>query len=162
MTEDNEYSFEFNGSTATYHYSGTGEKDMTTIMGEFKFKCVITPIDSIKIDRLYRELIGNVNPHLASENAKNMAFALSQLKHRVVESPDFFKNKELNGGHLDPTVLVDIVNASIEAEAEFIKNQKEKLKELQSRLSGAVRGGTLKKEDEFEDPIDPEEIDIDE
>lgn len=154
--------FNFNGSFATFDYAGTGNKTKTHYMGTFKVKCLLSPLDKIKIDRTYRELVGSTNPHMASKTATDYIFALSQLKYRVIESPDFFKNKEFDGGHLDGNVLAEIINLCIDAEAEYEEMQNEKVEMLNNRLAESVKKGKLVKKEEFEDPIDSDEVEIEE
>jgi hypothetical protein len=158
--------FRFNGSIAEFDFQGIGEKSNTSFMGTFKVKCVISPIDYLKADRLYRELIGPVNPHLASKDAQNYAFALSQLKFRMIESPDFFKNKEIDGGHLDQNILIDLINLAVDAEHEFKKIQNENVKKLQDMLANRIKNKEIVKEEESEEPIEEDkeipEIDLEE
>ena len=149
--------FRFEGSKAFFDFSSVGDRTNTTYMGEFCVKCVLSPIDSLKADRLYRELIGSINPHLASQDAKNFAFALSQLKQRVLESPDFFKNREIDGGHLDSNVLIGIVNQAIEAEEEYKNLQDEKTKKIQEMLAKRIRNKDIEPEPDSEEAITDEE-----
>ena len=146
--------FRFEGSKAFFDYSGVGERTNDTLMGSFCVKCILTPVDHLKADRLYRELIGSVNPHLASQEAKNYAFALSQLKYRVLEMPDFFKNKELDGGHLDSNVLIDLINLAIESEEEYKKHQDEKVEKMQEMLANRIKKKVIVQEEEADDPIE--------
>ena len=132
--------FRLEGSKAYFDYHGVGKKTNETYMGEFCVKCIMSPLDHIKADRLYRELIGSVNPHLASKESQNYAFALSQLKYRIIgEMPEFFKNKELNGGHLDSHVLIEIVNMAIDAEEFYQEEQERKIKEMQDMLASRIK-----------------------
>lgn len=160
--------FRFEGSVAEFDFQGLGEKSNNSFLGTFKVKCVISPMDHLKADRLYRELIGAINPHLASKDAQNYAFALSQLKIRVIESPDFFKNKELDGSHLDSNVLIDLINKAIDAEEAFQEESNNRLKKMQELLANRIKKGQIKKEEEIEkepgtelDDEDLPEIDLD-
>lgn len=158
--------FRFNGSLAEFDFHGIGEESNTTYMGTFSVKCIISPIDHLKADRLYRELIGSTNPHLASKKAQNYAFALSQLKYRIAEAPDFFKNKEIDGGHLDSNILIELINLCVDAEEEFKTHQDDKVKSLQDMLASRIKNKQIVKEEEAEDPIEESEevpeIDLDE
>lgn len=151
------------GSKAYFDYSGVGAKTNETYMGYFCVKCILSPLDYLKADRLYRELIGSVNPHLASKEAQNYAFALSQLKFRVIDDiPEFFKNRELNGGHLDSNVLIEIVNLAIEAEEAFQEQQQKKISEMQEMLASRIKNKEIVREEdnikEINDEDDMEEI----
>ena len=140
--------FRFEGSVANYDYQGVGSQSNTTYMGQFRFKCILSPLDQIKADRLYRELIGSINPHLASKETTNYAFALSQLKVRLVSFPDFFKNDELDGSHLDSNILIELVNVAIDAQEEYKKDLDARLQEMQDILSKRIKNKTIEKEEE--------------
>lgn len=157
--------FRFDGSVASFDYKGVGDNSNTTYMGVFKVKTIISPMDFLKSDRLYRELLGKINPHMASQQAQNYAFALSQLSVRIIEAPDFYKNKELDGSHLDSNVLIDIINKAVDAEAEYKTYTVNKLKEMQDMLAKRIKSKEIKKEDEIETEPGTEdipEIDLDE
>lgn len=149
--------YRFEGSKAFFDYQNIGDRTNTTFLGEFCVKCIMSPLDHLKADRLYRELIGPVNPHLASKEAKNYAFALSQLKQRVLEAPDFFKNSEMDGGHLDSNVLIDIINEAIEAEEAYQDQQDEKTKKIQELLAKRIKNNEIEPEPESEEAITDEE-----
>lgn len=155
--------YRFEGSHASFDVNEIGSRSKNTYMGTFKVKCILSPLDLVKIDRTYREMIGDINPHLASQNVENVVFALSQLKYRVVEFPDFWKNVEINGGHVDENVLIEIINLAIGAEDEYIKKEDQRIKELQERLTRSIKNKEIQKEPEMEEikdeyvEIDPEE-----
>lgn len=142
--------FRFEGSVAEFDYQGVGDNSNQTYMGSFKAKCVVTPMDHIKADRLYRELIGSVNPHLASKETQNFAFALSQLKVRLISMPDFFKNRELDGSHLDSNILIDIVNKTIDAQEEYKDELDERLQNMQKMLAKRIKSKEIDKEEDIE------------
>jgi len=159
--------FRFEGSKAFFDFSDVGARTNTTYMGEFFVKCVMSPLDRLDAARLYRELIGSINPHLASQDAKNYAFALSQLKQRALQSPDFYKNREIDGGHLDSNILIGIINMAIEAEEEYKKLQDEKTKNLQEMMAKRIKNKDIEPEPDAEEAIedndeDVTEIDLDE
>ena len=148
--------FRFEGSKAYFDFSGIGEKSNITFMGEFCVKTILSPIDHLKSDQLYRELIGPINPHLASQESKNFAFALSQLKQRILEAPDFFKNKEIDGGHLDANILIEIINLSIDAETAFSDLQNKKVAEMQDLLAKRIRSKAIAPDDQSDEGLNPE------
>lgn len=153
--------FRFEGSKVYFDYAGVGEKNNETLMGEFCVKCTLSPIDHINADRLYRELIGSTNPHLAEQSAKNYAFALSQLQYRLLKSAPFFKNADgIDGGHLPSNILIDIINLAIEAEEEYGKQQDKKVEEMQKMLADRIKNKQIKPEEEAEDPIEADEEEI--
>jgi len=157
--------FRFDGSVAEFDYHGVGDKTNSTYMDTFRVKTIISPMDLIKADRLYRELIGSVNPHMASSDTQNFAFALSQLKIRLLDPiPEFFKNKELDGSHLDANVLIDIINLAIDAEEAYQKQAQDRLKAMQDMLAKRIKNNEIEKEEEIdiEPGTDIPEIDLEE
>lgn len=155
--------YRFEGSIASFDINEIGNRSKNTFMGTFKVKCVISPLDMVKIDRLYRELIGTVNPHMASQSIENIAFALSQMKYRAVEIPDFWKNNEIDGGHVDENVLIEVINLAIGAEDEYMKKEDERIKQVQERLTRAIRNKDIEKEPEVENVDEEyEEVDVEE
>jgi hypothetical protein len=114
-------------------------------------------LEIIKTDRIYRDLIGSINPIMASEETKSLAFSISQLSSRIIESPDFFKNvnnPELIGGHLPSQVLIEVLNLAIDAESGFRRLQEEKMNKIQAKLTKSFKAGKIGKkqtEEETED-----------
>lgn len=158
------------GSEASFEVAETDQLTRTTYMGSFRVKCFLSPLEKIKADRIYRELIGAVNPVMASGDAKNMAFAISQLTVRVIEGPDFFKNQknpDLPGGHLPDDILISILDKAIDAETEFREQQRKAYEETQKRMTKKFKEQRIKKrvEEEEEVPKKPgeeEEINVEE
>jgi uncharacterized coiled-coil protein SlyX len=157
---------EITDSLAKFTVNTIGDSTKETYMGTFKVKCLLTPVDHISSDRLYRELLGN-NPILASEKAQNLAFALSQLKFRVVEYPPFWTDPEspnLPGGHIvDQNVIVEVLNQAIDAEDKYLEKNNERLKEMQDRIAKAMKSKAIEKEPENpEEQEEDLEIDLEE
>jgi hypothetical protein len=158
------------GSVASFEVAETDQLTYTTFIGAFRVKCFLNPLETIKADRIFRELIGSVNPVMASGAAKNMAFAISQLAVRVIEAPDFFKNQfnpDLPGGHLPEEVLIHILDKAIDAETKFRDQQKKKYEDTQKRMTKKFKDQRIKKrvEEEEEIPKQPgeeETIDVEE
>lgn len=146
--------FVFDGSLASFGYSNISSVG-ESYMGNFKVKTMLSPMDFIKADRLYRELIGSTTPHLATETTKSYCFALSQLKVRIVESPDFFKNQELDGSNLPGDVLIEILNKAIEAEAKYKKDVENRMRQMQENLTKKIKNKEIQLKDE-DDSIDLE------
>lgn len=146
------------GSEAEFTVSVVGKQSGETFQGTFKVKCFLTPLDVIKADRLYRELLGNITPHLATTEAQNMCFALSQLKYRVVKSPSGWKNEEIDGGHLDMNIVIDVLNNAIKAQEMYQSKSKERLKKLQKQLTKDIKDEKIKPEEELETIDNGEEM----
>ncbi len=139
----------FDGSFATFEFSHKDDLSYETYIGVFRTKCFLTPIDIIKADKTYRELIGEISPLLASNSAQTMAFCISQLSARVTEAPDFFRIRSgLPGGHLPEGVLTAILEKCIEAEELYRKQQRDKFNEIQKKLQVKFEEGKIKKNEE--------------
>ena len=91
---------------------------------------------------------------MASQEAKNYAFALSQLKQRVLESAPFFKHAELDGGHLDDNILIELINIAIEAQEEYQKNQDQKIKDIQKMLTERIKNNEIEREEAPDEAIE--------
>lgn len=99
-----------------------------TYMGTFKFKCYLLPSETVAAGRERRELLGE-NAILASEKERFYAFALPQLKYRVVSAPPFWNETPGSyGGDIpDENVMGIILDAALDAERKF-KHDLEKRK----------------------------------
>jgi hypothetical protein len=137
----------FEDSTASFSIQEIGQSDFVTYIGSFKVKCVLSPIEHIKIDRLYRELLGMYSS-MATEHARNLSFALAQLKYRIIQAPPFWKDDEIDGGKVDGNIILKILDQSIECEQKFKDRQKEKLKSMQTKLTEAIKTDQIKYEQE--------------
>ena len=134
------------GSLAEFNISTIGKKTNESFSGDFTVKCFMSPLDLIKSDKLYRELLGEISPHLASSETQNLCFALSQLKYRVVKSPAGWKNTEIDGGHLDSNVVIEVLNKAVQGQEKFQKRAKERLESLQTKLTAEIKEGKIKEE----------------
>lgn len=148
------------GTTATFDIAVQDTLTMETYMGNFKVKCFLSPLEVIRADRIYRELIGAINSSMAGDIAQNYAFAISQLSVRIVNCPDFFKNPnapDLLGSHMPETVLITVLNSSIDAETTFRAEKKKAFENTQKRLLSKYKQNKIKKQASEED--EPEETD---
>jgi hypothetical protein len=124
-----------------------------TYIGEFRVKLILSPLETIAIDRDYRELIGAVNPFMANSEANNLAFALSQLKHRVISSPSFWKGESYDGGHLPKKVLYSILDMSLEVQDKFKKQREDEMEAIRQKLTEQVKKGQIRKKAENEEEL---------
>lgn len=134
-------------STGIFTISELDEETNETYIGEFKVKLVLSPLDILSIDRDYRELVGTTNPFLATNDATNIAFALSQLKYRITSAPYFWEAKITNyrAGHVPKKILYSVLDKTLELHDMFKKNRKEELDKMQSRLVEQITRGEIKK-----------------
>lgn len=109
-----------------------------TYLGLFRFKTFLTPAQVIDADRDFRELMGP-NLQYAATNAENIAYALAQLKHRVIESPPFWRDgsSRFPGSSVKDLECLELVlEAAIACELkyrkEIAKKHEESLKKLQA------------------------------
>jgi hypothetical protein len=110
------------GSTATWTMSNVQGLIGGTYNGTFKLRCFLSPTEELGASRLYRELLG---PHasLSSEDESYLAYALTQLKYRVISAPPFWYTPqqagEMPGSIPDKNVLLLVLDASARAAAAF-------------------------------------------
>jgi hypothetical protein len=146
------------GNIATWELKMEGDIQ-GTYTGIFKFKCFLTPTQQLTAGREYRELLGS-NPTLATEHESLLAYALSQLKQRVIQSPPFW-NSSLNtsafaGDVPDENVISAILDAAIGAELKYKKQLKAKrLQAIDKAKKAAER--MLKKQEQEDNEGESEE-----
>lgn len=117
---------------AWFDISLLGSKTKQSYIGTFKVHCLMSPMAYIKADKLYRQLLGE-NSLFASEKARNLAFAYSQLQQRIVEAPPFWVNRELGGSHImDDNIILEVLNQAILAEEKFLEQKNEEIEPLKS------------------------------
>jgi len=133
------------GSLADFSVNLIGAATKESFIGTFTVKCVLNPIEEIKANKLYRELLGETNPHLANEDIHNLALALSQLKFRVVKSPAGWKHSEIDGGHLDANIVLHVFNMALEARILFHKEAGKRVEGLKKKLEEQFNNGELTK-----------------
>jgi hypothetical protein len=112
--------------------------------GTFVFRCFLTPTQKLAAGRDFRELIGPNNIQ-ASDHEDNLAFTLSQLKHRVLTAPPFWSSSVgMNGLHgdiPDEKVLDVILEAALASEfkhSAILQEKREKELERAKKLTEAV------------------------
>jgi hypothetical protein len=98
-------------------------------IGTFKFRCYLTPTQRIAANREYREMLGS-NPTLIPEHEDGLAYALTQLKYRVISYPPFWEgeDKPILGDIADYNIISLVLNASVAAELKYLKQLGEKKK----------------------------------
>lgn len=116
--------------------------DGESYMGLFTCKGTLSSLDAIKADRKYRELMGE-NLKYATEHASQLAFCLAQLQYRLIESPDWWSNEEIGGGHLDKDIVFEVFNASVEAEMSYRDKRKEQADSYKKKLETGLRSGEI-------------------
>lgn len=148
--------------TASFFVNIETNSDKRSLGGLVKVKCILSPLEYINSDALYRELLGKINPQLASEYVNQLAYAISQLKYRVIQAPEwFYSDNSLirEGSHLDDNVLFYLLDKSVEAEQKFREGIEEKYNKAREDVRKSVDEGEIKKkeekaEEEMEDDLD--------
>jgi hypothetical protein len=138
-----------NGSQATYVMPLTQGEVLGSYSGTFVFSCYLTPIQQLEAGREYRSLLGSHGP-MSSETEANIAFALSQLKYRVISAPPFWNSTKQGSGYAgdipDLNILALILEKAIMAENLFKESIQ---KERDALLERTILAGeaALKKEE---------------
>lgn len=91
-----------------------------TYHGTFKFRCYLTPVQQLNAGRDARAALGE-NSILADQHETFLAFALSQLKQRVISAPPFWygDDSKVPGDIPDEDILTKILDAAINAEVKY-------------------------------------------
>lgn len=100
-----------------------------TYIGTFVFRCFLTPLQRVAAGREQRELLGKYGEN-APELESFLAFALTQLKHRIVEAPPFWSKSLTEDGYEgnlpDENVISTVLDAAVEAELQYKEHLKTK------------------------------------
>jgi len=145
------------GTTASWHLQEEGEVS-GTFSGNFRFKCFLTPTERIAANREMRALLGE-HPMLTPEHESFLAYALTQLKYRIIKAPPFWNSADSGwaGDIPDINVITKVLNAAIDVEVKY----KEEL--LKRKVDGIERAKksveAMMKRGEEDDEIQEEEAD---
>lgn len=123
-----------------FHIKTTSEGE--TYMGTFTCKGSLSALDSIKVDKKYRELMGD-NLKQASEHVAQLAFMLSHLNFRLLEFPDWWKDDEMNGGHLSDDLVAEVFNYAVEAEIQYREKRKEQTDSYKKQIEQGLKNGDI-------------------
>jgi len=134
-----------NNTIAKFKFESIGEMTAQSYFGMFKTKCVLSIAEEIEADRLYREHLGD-NLLYASQKAKELAFAISQLSVRVVEAPYFWTDLKNGENCLDKNIVFDLFTKSLEAQDKFLDSKREEFKQKQDRLTKLLKDGEITEE----------------
>lgn len=141
------------GNTATWDCRLDGDIN-GTYMGQFRFKCFLSPTQKLAASREYRQLLGE-NPTLALKHEDNLAFALSQLKYRVISAPPFWSSTASLGGYSgdipDENVIDAVLDAAIDAELKYMTQLKKKKTEAIEKAKKAAERMLAQRDDEAEE-----------
>ncbi len=112
-----------------------------TYTGSFTFRCYLTPLQSLQAGREFRELLGGL-ANQASDVESKLAFSLTQLSHRIIESPPFWTSTKQDGGIAgnlgDLNIISMVLDAAFRAETLFQERiQKERENLLNKTIQAA-------------------------
>jgi hypothetical protein len=138
------HSFTFNeDGTVTFRISEIGDRSRTTWSGIFRVKGGLSPFDELLAGKDMRSLLG-IEAATATDHEINLAFALSNLKYRIIDAPDFWiaKSREGYGGaDLDNNIIMLVlemaINAEVETRKRLRKEARQRLDELEKALDKA-------------------------
>lgn len=137
---------DFHEGTAIFYVDMESGSDKTTYKGAFKAKCILSPLEYIQADSYYRELVGKSNPHLVSDYVGQLCYALSQIKFRLIEYPEWFKGKKTGiVGDIDDSILLYVLDKIIDIEQKYREGIEERYKKAREHVKKAVDDGELKK-----------------
>jgi len=125
----------------------TEDEFKQTVRGKFIVKCYLSPIENIKADRFFRQLLGEHLEH-ANKNARDSAFALSQLKYRIIKHPPFWAGEEIDGENVGIKVLIEIMNKALESQELYIEQAKKETQEKEKTLTKKIEKEEIVKEDD--------------
>lgn len=128
------------GTEATWRINEEGPINGKYI-GTFKFRCILMPVGRIAANREYREMLGG-NPTLTPEHEDSLAYALTQLKYRIISYPPFWEGEDkstpINGNIPDTDIIALILRAAVAAELKYRKQLDEKRKSAIQRAKEAA------------------------
>ena len=147
------------GNTATWDIRLDGDINGTYV-GTFRFKCFLSPTQKLAASREYRQLLGE-NPTLILKHEDNLAFALSQLKYRVISAPPFWTSTaQLSGmaGDIPDENIIDaVLDAAIDAELKYVAHLQKKKTESIEKAKKAAERMLAQHDEEAEDESESEE-----
>ncbi len=129
------------GPIATWNMGKIDGEIGGTYSGTFQFRCFLDPIRQLQAGREFREMIGPFGVN-ATTTEYNMAYALTQLKHRVIKAPPFWtstrQDSQMDGNIPDLNILMAVLSAAERAEAAYTaKVQKEREELLEKSIKMA-------------------------
>jgi hypothetical protein len=127
-------------NTATWELKSEGPIQ-GTFSGIFKFKCYLTPMEQIRANREYRELIGP-NHLTLPEHESFLAYSLTQLKYRVISSPPFWSSSQqlsgFSGDLPDENIISEVLTAAMDSELKYRNHLKKKKDEALEKAKKAA------------------------
>jgi hypothetical protein len=136
-------------------------------IGTFVFRPVLSAIEEIQVDRLYRRLLGDDGLSVVSPVIDRLAYSLASLKYRVLKSPPFWHDSksyssqapqnediayDIPGGHIDDAELIFYVySAAIEAQLQYRERIKKQSEQSTEAIKKFVKNANSPSETQNED-----------
>lgn len=141
---------------------GTHGEIQGTYSGTFVFKCFLTPTEKLAAGRTYRELLGP-NAALALSHEDQLAFALAQLKYRIITAPPFWGSSlgidGVAGDIPDENIISVILDAALSCEFKYLAELRNKKDEAIQRAKAAAEKQLAEKDKDQDEDDDDEEQD---
>lgn len=99
--------------------------------GTFTFKTFLDPLTQLQAGRELRELLGSLGGQ-ATEVEWSLAYALTQLKHRILTAPPFWTSTQQSSGisgNVGDLNIIEIVMAAAMLSEQLFKEKIEKERE---------------------------------
>jgi hypothetical protein len=125
--------------TATWTFHEEGDSSGQTYSGIFVFRTLLTPTQTLAAGRTYRELLGN-DVSNATESERFMSFALSQLIHRVIKAPPFWRTESMIAGDIaDLNIISMALDKAISSEILYKESVKKRKMDALEKAAKAVQ-----------------------
>ncbi len=114
-----------------------GEVSGAHYEGVFEVRKVLTPSQKAMADQERRAFLGNPERGVEVDpEVSELAFAISQLKVRVIKGPKWWNDSLGLRNFIDQNVLVEIANAVLQVELDFKAEIKAKAEAAKKALGG--------------------------
>jgi hypothetical protein len=134
-------------ATAKFDINVLGETTKQTYLGTFEVNCILSPLEEIEADKTYRSLLGDTAMLMADQRVKEITFALSQLKVRLISFPPFWENHIIGGGHIkDYNVIFQVLDLAIKATNMYKEKLQKEAEVIKETLTKAIKTKKIKKE----------------
>ena len=146
-----------NGIVATYSLKHEG-LIQGTYTGQFVFKCFLLPLERLSAAKEKRELLGE-HENFATVDEKWLAWALTELKYRILSAPPFWaQDHRVSGNIPDEDLISKVINAAMDAETMYIQQKREEKDNVLKASLKAAEAIVLKKQSEEKDKSEEDKL----
>ncbi len=130
--------FELSNEQIVFKASEAGDATGEWFEGVFEVRKVLTPAQKSVADFERRAFLGNpTNGEDIDKEVAELAFAVGQLKVRVVKGPKWFNDSNSLKNFLDQNVLIELTRQVLEVELKFKQDLRDKAQKAKETLSKA-------------------------